>query len=120
MGYSGAQGKLIMKTTMKSKISCHTHFKHDIVCDLPKGLERAQSLPRRFAANRAGLTRKKVKGEKSAHQNFGQRSSVPDPRHFGVDPDSRIHHLTNGSRSGFGSGYCYFHLDLQDANKKLI
>ncbi len=36
----------------------------------------------------------------------------------------RIHgsmHLTNGSRSGFGSWSCYFLIiDLQDANKKLI
>ncbi len=68
MGYSGAQGKLILKTILKSKISCQTPFKHDIVCDLPQGLQRAQSLPRRFAANRAGLTKKQVGGEKkSAH-----------------------------------------------------
>ncbi len=34
-------------------------------------------------------------------------SSVPDPWHFGVDPDPGPMPLTNGSR--YGSGYCYFH-----------
>jgi hypothetical protein len=53
-----------MKINLKSKISCQTPFKHDIVCDLPQGLQRAQGLPRRFAANGAGLTGKQVGGEK--------------------------------------------------------
>ncbi len=38
------------------------------------------------------------------------KSSVPDPWHFGVDPDPRI----NASDNGSGSFY------LQDASKKLI
>jgi hypothetical protein len=60
----GSRGKLIDENTLKSKISCQTLFKHGIACDLPQGLQRAQSLPRRFAANRAGLTGKQVGGEK--------------------------------------------------------
>jgi hypothetical protein len=38
------------------------------------------------------------------------KTSVADPRHFGPDPDSRIH------TSNYGSGPAIFVNDLQDAN----